>query len=181
MGKCDGYCRSENLKEQHDEAVAQAVSLLEGRFKEVKADLTAEMETAAEELRFEKAAEIRDRLRAIELLGARQKVVAGSLADTDVTGFFRGTAKSCFVVLHYVDGDLAAKDMELLETPMEEDEEEVLSLPHPGVLRGAHPPAQADSAALRVVRPGTPYPDALRAGGVPGGAGHPPSGGPRWI
>ena len=127
MGKCDGYCRSENLKPQHDEAVAQAVSLLEGRFKEVKADLTAEMETAAEELRFEKAAEIRDRLRAIELLGARQKVVAGSLADTDVTGFFRGTAKSCFVVLHYVDGDLAAKDMELLETPMEEDEEEVLS------------------------------------------------------
>ena len=127
MGKCDGYCRSENLKPQHDEAVAQAVSLLEGRFKEVKADLTAEMETAAEELRFEKAAEIRDRLRAIELLGARQKVVAGSLADTDVTGFFRGTAKSCFVVLHYVDGDLAAKDMELLETPMEEDEDEVLS------------------------------------------------------
>ena len=84
MGKCDGYCRSENLKPQHDEAVAQAVSLLEGRFKEVKEELTAE-------------------------------------------SFFRGTAKSCFVVLHYVDGDLAAKDMELLETPMEEDEEEVLS------------------------------------------------------
>ena len=127
MGKCDGYCRSLQMKEQHEEAIAQAVSLLEGRFKEVKADLTAEMERAAEELRFEQAAQLRDRLRAIELLGARQKVVAGSLADTDVTGFFRGTAKSCFVVLHYVDGDLAAKDMELLETPVEEDEEEILS------------------------------------------------------
>ena len=127
MGKCDGYCRSEELKERHDEAIRQAVSLLEGRFKEVKADLTAEMERAAEELRFEQAAQLRDRLRAIELLGARQKVVAGSLADTDVTGFFRGAAKSCFVVLHYVDGDLAAKDMELLETPVEEDEEEILS------------------------------------------------------
>ena len=127
MGTCDGYCRSEELKERHDEAIRQAVSLLEGRFKEVKADLTAEMERAAEELRFEQAAQLRDRLRAIELLGARQKVVAGSLADTDVTGFFRGTAKSCFVVLHYVDGDLAAKDMELLETPVEEDEEEILS------------------------------------------------------
>ena len=72
--------------------------------------------------------------RAIELLGARQKVVAGSLADTDVTGFFRGTAKSCFVVLHYVDGDLAAKDMELLETPVEEDEEEILPLKRESVL-----------------------------------------------
>ncbi len=38
-----------------------------------------------------------------------------------------GATRSCFVVLHYVEGDLAAKDRELLETPMEEDEEEVLS------------------------------------------------------
>ena len=60
---------------------------------------------------FEKAAELRDRYRAIELLGKRQKVVAGSLADTDVAGFHRGEAKSCFVVLHFVDGELAAKDI----------------------------------------------------------------------
>ena len=71
MGKCDGYCRGEELREQHGQAIAQAVSLLEGRFKEVKRDLTQEMERAAEELRFERAAELRDRLRAIELLGKR--------------------------------------------------------------------------------------------------------------
>ncbi|MDY3905719.1 MAG: excinuclease ABC subunit UvrC [Lawsonibacter sp.] len=127
MGKCDGYCRSDEMKEQHDQAMLQAVSLLEGRFKEVQSDLTAEMEQAAEELRFERAAELRDRLRAIELLGKRQKVIAGSLADTDVTGFFRGTAKSCFVVLHYVEGELATKDFDLFESPVEEDEEAVLS------------------------------------------------------
>jgi len=127
MGKCDGYCRGDELREGHDQAMAQAISLLEGRFKEVQADLTAEMEQAAEELRFERAAEIRDRLKAIELLGKRQKVVAGSLADTDVTGFYRGTAKSCFVVLHYVEGELAAKDFDLFESPVEEDEGAVLS------------------------------------------------------
>ncbi len=127
MGKCDGYCRGEDLKQRHDQGIAQAVSLLEGRFKEVQADLTAEMERSAEELRFERAAELRDRLRAIELLGKRQKVIAGSLADTDVTGFFRGTAKSCFVVLHYVEGELAAKDFDLFETPVEEEEEVILS------------------------------------------------------
>ena len=127
MNKCDGYCRGDELKPAHDQAIAQAVSLLEGRFKEVQADLTAEMEQAAEELRFEHAAEIRDRLRAIELLSKRQKVVAGSLADTDVTGYYRGTAKSCFVVLHYMEGELAAKDFELFETPMEEDPAAALS------------------------------------------------------
>ena len=127
MGKCDGYCRGDDLKPQHDEAMSQAVSLLEGRFKQVLADLKLEMEQAAEELRFEQAAQLRDRLRAIELLGKRQKVVAGSLADTDVVGWFRGTAKSCFVVLHYMEGDLAAKDMELMEPPVEEEEGDILS------------------------------------------------------
>ena len=127
MGKCDGYCRGDELQEQHSQAVAQAVSLLEGRFKDVQRDLTAEMERAAEELRFEQAAQLRDRLRAIELLGKRQKVIAASLADTDVAGFFRGTAKSCFVVLHFMDGELAAKDFDLLETPMEDEEGAVLS------------------------------------------------------
>jgi len=121
MGKCDGYCRGDELQEQHAQAIAQAVSLLEGRFKDVQ------RERAAEELRFEQAAQLRDRMRAIELLGKRQKVIAASLADTDVAGFFRGTAKSCFVVLHFVDGELAAKDFDLLETPMEEEEGVVLS------------------------------------------------------
>ena len=127
MGKCDGYCRGEDLKPRHDQAIAQAISLLEGRFQEVQNDLTAEMEQAAEELRFEHAAELRDRIRAIELLGKRQKVIAGSLADTDVTGFFRGTAKSCFVVLHYVEGELAAKDFDLFPSPVEEEDGAVLS------------------------------------------------------
>ena len=112
---------------RYREAIEQAVRLLEGKFKEVGEELTAEMSLAAEELRFEKAAELRDRYRAIELLGKRQKVVAGSLADTDVVGFFRGTAKSCFVVLHYMDGELAAKDWDLMDSPMESDEAEVVS------------------------------------------------------
>ena len=127
MGKCDGYCRGEELKERHDQAIFQAISLLEGRFQEVQTDLKREMEEAAEALRFERAAELRDRLRAIELLGKRQKVVAGSLADTDVTGLYRGPAKSCFVVLHYLEGELAAKDFDLFDTPIEEEEELVLS------------------------------------------------------
>ena len=128
MGQCDGYCRKEMDQSRYREGIDQAVRLLEGRLDEVVNELTAEMEQAAEELRFEKAAELRDRYRAIELLGKRQKVVAGSLADTDVVGFFPGEAtKSCFVVLHFAGGDLAAKDWELIDTPMEEDTADILS------------------------------------------------------
>ena len=128
MGQCDGYCRKEMDQSRYREAIDQAVRLLEGKFQEVGEELQAEMEQAAEELRFEKAAELRDRYRAIELLGKRQKVVAGSLADTDVVGFFQGEAtKSCFVVLHFAGGDLAAKDWELNDTHMEEDTADILS------------------------------------------------------
>lgn len=128
MGQCDGYCRPDMDQNRYREAMDQAVRLLEGKYDEVVADLTAEMERAAEELRFERAAALRDRMRAIELLSKRQKVVAGSLADTDVVGFFRGEAKSCFVVLHYMGGELAAKDWELITTPMEEEKEAVSAL-----------------------------------------------------
>ena len=128
MGQCDGYCRKEMDQSRYREAIDQAIRLLEGKFQEVGDELQAEMEQAAEDLRFEKAAELRDRYRAIELLGKRQKVVAGSLADTDVVGFFQGEAtKSCFVVLHFAGGDLAAKDWELIDTPMEEDRADILS------------------------------------------------------
>lgn len=121
MGQCDGYCRREMDQTRYREAIDQSVRLLEGQFKEVGTDLLAEMERAAAELRFEKAAELRDRYKAIELLGKRQKVLAGSLCDTDVVGFCRGTVKSCFVVLHFMEGELAGKDWELIETPMEDD------------------------------------------------------------
>ena len=127
MGNCDGWCRPCMTGQAYRERIGQAVRLLEGKFDEVGEELQAEMEQAAEALRFEQAAELRDRYRAIELLGKRQKVVAGAMADTDVVGFFRGEVKSCLAVLHFMDGELAGKDVELFETPMEEEQEEIIS------------------------------------------------------
>ena len=83
---------------------------------------------AAEKLQFERAADKRDRLKAINLLATKQFVVAGSRADTDAVGYYRGPAKSCFVVLHYIGGDLLDKDFELFESPFEEDEEALSEL-----------------------------------------------------
>ena len=127
MGLCEGYCRPQMDQSRYRESIDQAVRLLEGKLDEVVSDLTAEMEQAAEELSFEKAAQIRDRVNAIRLLSKRQKAVAGSLADTDVVGFHRGEAKSCFVVLHYVGGELAAKDWELLTVPLEEEDKSMVT------------------------------------------------------
>ena len=124
MGLCAGYCRSEADPADYRRSIEQAALVLSGKTAELKAELTEKMEQAAEELRFEQAAKYRDRLRAVESLGNRQKVIATAFADTDAVGFFRG-AKTCFAVLHYVDGGLVGKDFELMDEPLEEDAEAV--------------------------------------------------------
>ena len=126
-GLCDGYCRPQMDQSQYRVGIDQAIRLLEGRLDDVVGELTARMEQAAENLQFEKAAQIRDRIRDLQILSTKQKAVAGAFADTDVVGWHRGEAKSCFVVLHYMRGELAAKDWELLSVPLEEDEPETVA------------------------------------------------------
>ncbi len=142
MGQCVGWCQGEPWNQAaYQTAIHQAIRLLEGKYDQVLSDLETEMRHAAEELRFEQAAELRDRWKAIRLLGGQQKVAAALRAETDVLGFHMGTAKSCFAVLHYAGGDLVAKDMELLETPMESAPEELLGaiLPQYYQNRGSYP------------------------------------------
>lgn len=119
MGQCDGYCRPEQAQERYQEAIGQAVRLLEGKLSEVQRDLTKEMEQAAEALEFERAAILRDRLQALERLGKRQKVLADRLNDTDVIGLYQDTLRTAVTVLHYQDGQLAGKDTEFLRAEQE--------------------------------------------------------------
>lgn len=128
MGACAGWCRSGKLTpEDYRAAISQAELVLSGRTKELTSELEAQMEQAAEELKFELAASLRDRIRAVEGLENRQRVISAVYADTDAVGFFRG-ARSCFTVLHYVNGDLADKDFELMDEPLEADGEAVSAL-----------------------------------------------------
>ena len=83
----------------------QAVLLLEGKHQSLCQELREKMEAAAEELRFERAAEPAINLRAImKLLGQKQLVTAGTMADTDVIGWYQTEAKACFAVLHFIEG-----------------------------------------------------------------------------
>ena len=127
MGSCLGWCLKDSDAEDYRRRARQAAQILEGKGGELMEELRAQMEQAAEELRFEKAAELRDRMRAVENLSNRQRVIATAFADTDAIGFCRG-AKSCFTVLHFVNGDLVGKDTEMMEEPLEEDGEAISDL-----------------------------------------------------
>ena len=127
MGACLGWCLKDSSGEEYRRRMTQAALILDGKSGELLEELRCQMEQAAEELRFEKAAELRDRMRAVENLSNRQRVIATAFADTDAIGFCRG-AKSCFTVLHFVNGDLVGKDTEMMEEPLEEDSEAISDL-----------------------------------------------------
>lgn len=127
MNTCAGWCREDSVtEEEYDKTLDQAILILEGRTEDLLEDLTFQMESAAEELHFELAASLRDRIYAIQDLSNKQRVISTVFADTDVVGFAR-SAPSCFAVLHYRNGNLSGKDVDLIEEPLEEDGEAVSS------------------------------------------------------
>jgi excinuclease ABC subunit C len=98
MNNCDGWCQLSRSPEEYRARIAQAVLMLQGKYKEVSDELREKMEQAAERLDFEQAAALRDRLNAVESLGKKQLVTAGTMASTDVVGYYQSEAKACFAV-----------------------------------------------------------------------------------
>jgi len=121
MGTCRAYCQSAELAGEYRETIQAAIDILQGKTAGLLEKLGIEMNEAAENLKYEIAAEKRDRMRAVTSLEQKQLVISGAMVDTDIIGFFRGSAKSCFTVLHYIEGKLIAKDYELFDTPVEDD------------------------------------------------------------
>ncbi len=125
MGRCLAPCAGLITQEEYRALIGRAIAILEGKYQDVADELERQMLAAAEELHFEKAAELRDEHKSILTLGIRQNVISGKLADTDAFGFYGGP-RSAVVVLRFVDGALMDKETELLEPTVEGTAEEIL-------------------------------------------------------
>lgn len=125
MNRCAGWCQENKTATEYRLLMEQARQLLQGNYKSTADEIRKQMLEAAENLEFELAAALRDRLTAVEALGKKQLVTAGSLADTDVIGYGETETKACFAVLHYSGGNLLDKDYEIFARP--DDKEEAVS------------------------------------------------------
>ena len=141
MNQCAGWCQEGKTCTEYRALMEQARQLLGGDYKKVSAEIKENMLAAADNLEFELAASLRDRLNAVEILGQKQLVTAGTLADTDVIGYGQTEAKACFAVLHFSGGNLLDKDYELLTIP-EDKEAAVSSLLKQYYLSRGHAPKQ---------------------------------------
>lgn len=128
IGKCDGFCSPGGPGQtEYHARMTQAAELLGGKLRQVTAALRQDMESAAEALEFEKAAALRDRLQALQVLGKQQQVIAGVCADTDVWGIYTGPVRCGAAVLHIENGDLLGRQTEIFPTAADQSVPEVLS------------------------------------------------------
>lgn len=125
MNQCAGWCQEGKSFTEYRALMEQARQLLLGNYKDVANDIKQQMLDAAENLEFELAASLRDRLSAVEALSQKQLVTAGTLADMDVIGYAEAGSKACFAVLHFSGGNLLDKDYEILPVP--DDKAEAVS------------------------------------------------------
>lgn len=106
ISQCCGLCTGKIKKSDYDEAVDGAIAFLKGDSRDIIADLRVKMEKAAEDLDFEQAAKLRDRINSIERIKEKQKVVYKSVEEQDVFATADIDGSVCLAVLRFSNGRL---------------------------------------------------------------------------
>ncbi len=104
IGKCDAPCIGRVSKEDHRETVNDLVSFMNGNTGSVRRKLTQDMEQAAENLEFERAARLRDDLGAIDKIMEQQAVVFTDGTDADLIAFNSDELEAAVQIFHVRDG-----------------------------------------------------------------------------
>ncbi len=126
IGRCLAPCKNRIDEAAYRTLVENAVSFLRGRRRELISDLKKQMSEAAQSLRYEDAARLRDRIGALEHALERQHVDAGGAADQDVLGVHSDSGTHRVCILFVREGKLlGSKSFTPVKTKA--DREEILS------------------------------------------------------
>lgn len=126
--RCVAPCIERVSREEYRNLVQQACHFLEGKEEQVLKNLKNQMQKASRELQFEDAAAFRDRLRAVQRVMEKQKMVLHDFKDRDVFGIFMSSdgSLSCVYIFFIRSGRLLSQEHVVVETGGAE-KEEVLS------------------------------------------------------
>lgn len=115
IDQCCAPCRGKVSGEDYNEAFQQALDFVKGGSGTSVRELTKRMEQAAEDLDFELAARLRDRINAIQKLRDRQKVVESKVPEQDVIALAQGESQTAFEVFRFTGGKLTDRESFLTE------------------------------------------------------------------
>lgn len=113
--QCCAPCTGKVKEEDYNERLNQAVEFLTQGSAKMLETLRQNMEEAAENLEFEKAARLRDRITAIKRIGQKQKVVMSRVEEQDVIAVAQNAGRVCFEVFRFDGGCLTDRENFILD------------------------------------------------------------------
>ena len=124
---CIAPCVGAASQEQYRQMISDLMDFLGGHSEGIVAHLQMDMQKASEELRFEKAAAVRDQLKAIQSIIERQKIVfATDYKDSDVLAMARSDGEACVQVFFIRGGKLIGREFFILEGTEDAADNEVM-------------------------------------------------------
>jgi len=120
INRCSAPCKKKISKDDYFDKIRQAKLFLDGKTGNLISELKVKMEQASEDLFFEKAAELRDRISALENL-SKQNVIIDIYDDIDVIGIGKGAKEVIVVLMRIREGVLRGKEVYNLEMALDED------------------------------------------------------------
>lgn len=124
---CNAPCIGRVNREEYRAMIQDFMNVLSGKSDGVVKRLTEEMMQAAEELKFERAAALRDQLKAIEFITQRHKAVSPTMTDQDVIAIARDNNEAVVQILFIRNGKLIGSDVRRLDNAEDETDETILS------------------------------------------------------
>lgn len=127
IGLCSAPCTGRITKEEYKKLTDDVLMFLEGKRDVLLKKLKEEMEKAAENMEFEKAAKLRDQIYGIEKTSEKQKIVSASLEDQDVISMARSAEDACIQVFFIRDGKVSGREHYFMKNTDDMDRSEIMS------------------------------------------------------
>ena len=124
---CKAPCAGYISKAEYWEMIDEIINILNGTDTSIIKNLKLEMEKAAEELEFEKAAKIRDRILAIELISEKQKMFTVKEGDEDLIDLYTDEKDGCAQVFFVREGKVTGREHFMIEDIGDDPVKEVIS------------------------------------------------------
>ncbi|WP_127836639.1 excinuclease ABC subunit UvrC [Clostridium prolinivorans] len=127
IGLCTAPCAGLTTKEEYNKTIQNIIDLLSGKDKQITKDLRIQMEKAAENLEFEKAASYRDKIIAVEKIIEKQKIIIGNFEDEDFINIYSDETDTCAMIFFLRDGKIVGREHYMLEDTSGIESKEIVS------------------------------------------------------
>ncbi len=126
--QCPAPCQGYITKEEYGESIRKALSFLNGNYSMILKELEEKMQTASENLEFEKAIEYRELLNSVSKIAQKQKITSSSMEDKDVIALAADQEDAVVQIFFIREGRLIGRDHFCLHIAAGEEKKEILSV-----------------------------------------------------